>query len=262
MTKLSILLLLTLLAFTISYSQKFPKNCSECTYFKGALVRMNTEQKVIYLFFTGHEFADGYETLSALFEKHKIKGNFFLTGDFYRNTKFSGIIKELKTKGHYLGAHSDKHLLYASWENRDSTLISFDQFSEDVLNNYAVMNNFGITKEDAPYFLPPYEWYNDTISQWTNQIGLQLINFTPGTSANQDWTIPELGKGYFSSDTIFARILRFEQNDKNGMNGFLLLTHFGTDPRRTDKFYNRMDELITELENRGYSFERLKAAIK
>ncbi|MBZ0200855.1 MAG: hypothetical protein K8H86_13375, partial [Ignavibacteriaceae bacterium] len=129
-----------------------------------------------------------------------------------------------------------------------------------VINNYSEMAKFGITKNDAPYYLPPYEWYNDTISKWTNEIGLQLINFTPGTSSNQDWSIPELGKGYFSSDTIFARILRFEQTDKNGMNGFLLLTHFGTDARRTDKFYNRMDELITELEKRGYSFKRLAAS--
>ncbi len=262
MTKMLILLLLTILSFIPSYSQEFSDYCGDCTYFKGALVRMNTTQKTIYLFFTGHEFAEGYETLSAVFEKHKIKGSFFLTGDFYRNPKFAVIIKELKTKGHYLGAHSDKHLLYAPWDNRDSTLISFDQFSQDVLNNYAEMNKFGITKEESPYFLPPYEWYNDTISQWTKQLGLQLINFTPGTSSNQDWSIPELGKGYFSSDTIFARILRFERTDKNGMNGFLLLTHFGTDPRRTDKFYNRMDELITELKNRGYSFERLKATSK
>lgn len=257
MLRIAIILLLLLSSITQICSQELCDDYHNVTSFRGAIIRMDTTQKNIYLFFTGHEFADGYQTLKPVFAKHNIKVNFFFTGDFYRNPNFTQIIKELKLKGHYLGAHSDKHLLYAAWDNRDSTLISSEQFSDDVLNNYTEMKKLGITKVDAPFYLPPYEWYNDTISKWTKQLGLQLINFTPGTSANQDWSIPELGKGYFSSDTIFTRILNFEKADKNGMNGFMLLTHIGTDPRRTDKFYNRFDELITELKRRGYSFKRL-----
>ncbi|NCS89325.1 MAG: hypothetical protein AUK34_06620 [Ignavibacteria bacterium CG2_30_36_16] len=257
MHRIPILLLLFVSSFKQIPSQELGDFSLNYTYYKGAIIRMDSTQKNIYLFFTGHEFADGYKTLMDIFNKHKIKGNFFFTGDFYRNQNFAGIINELKNEGHYLGAHSDKHLLYAPWDNRDSTLVSFEQFSRDVFNNYAEMKKFDITKDDAPFFLPPFEWFNDTISKWTKQLGLHLTNFTPGTSANQDWSIPELGKGYYSSDTIFARILKFEQLNKDGLNGFLLLTHIGTDPRRTDKFYNRLDELITELKRRGYSFKRL-----
>jgi hypothetical protein len=39
-----------------------------------------------------------------------------------------------------------------------------------------------------------------------------------------------------------------------GMNGYILLIHPGTDPRRTDKFYNRLDEVLKYLEENNYRF--------
>ena len=88
-------------------------------------------------------------------------------------------------------------------------------------------------------------------------MGLILIDFTSGTSSNQDWTYPDLGKQYISSDTIFKRILNYEKKNRNGLNGFILLTHPGTDPRRPDKFYNKLNELITILLKRNYRFTLL-----
>jgi peptidoglycan/xylan/chitin deacetylase (PgdA/CDA1 family) len=123
------------------------------------------------------------------------------------------------------------------------------------------MKRFGIAKSAAPYFMPPYEWYNDSISGWAKDLGLVLINYTSGTYSNADWTHPELGKQYISSDTIYTRILRYESQSPHGLNGFLLLTHIGTDPRRTDKFYNRLDGFITELKRRGYRFAQLRETI-
>jgi peptidoglycan/xylan/chitin deacetylase (PgdA/CDA1 family) len=51
-----------------------------------------------------------------------------------------------------------------------------------------MMSRFGLQEKDAPYFLPPYEWYNDSIANWTNQFGFKLINYTPGHLVMQ--TIP------------------------------------------------------------------------
>src|SRR5690606_8624201 len=90
----------------------------------GGIVRFDKNEKVIYLVFTGHEFADGYEVIKDVLERHNIKASFFFTGDFYRNEKYAEVINGLKSDGHYLGAHSDKHLLYNAWENRDSTLLT------------------------------------------------------------------------------------------------------------------------------------------
>jgi hypothetical protein len=63
-----------------------------------------------------------------------------------------------------------------------------------------------------------------------------------------------------SSDSIFSRILRYERTSTSGLNGFLLLTHVGAGPGRTDKFYLRLDSLLTILTRRGYRFNRLPGA--
>ena len=227
-------------------------------YIRGGIIRTDTTKKEIHLVFTGHEYADGLETVIKVLKKHNIKGSFFFTGDFYSNPEFKTDIEKLKDDGNYLGAHSDKHLLYASWTDRDSTLVTKEEFIDDLDSNYKAMKKFGITKENANYFLPPFEWYNDDISRWCKEIALTLIDFTPGTSSNQDWTYPGLGKIYIRSDTIFSRILDYETKDPNGLNGFILLTHPGTDPRRPDKFYSRLDELITVLQKKGYHFTLIK----
>ncbi len=234
-----------------------PDACINCHIYKRRYNKNRYCKKEIHLVFTGHEYADGLETVINVLKKHHIKGSFFFTGDFYRNPKFKSEIEKLKEDGNYLGAHSDKHLLYASWTDRDSTLITKDKFIDDLNANYEAMAIFGITKKDANYFLPPFEWYNSDIADWCNQYGLTLIDFTPGTSSNQDWTYPGPGINYISSDTIFSRILSYEKNDPNGLNGFILLTHPGTDPRRPDKFYNKLDDLIITLLKKGYKFTLL-----
>jgi peptidoglycan/xylan/chitin deacetylase (PgdA/CDA1 family) len=223
----------------------------------GGIIRFDTTKKNIYLLFTGHEFADGGPTILRTLRKHNIKGSFFFTGDFYRNKNFTPIIKQLKKEDHYLGAHSGKHLLYAPWVKRDSLLVDKNTFVDDLKDNYKEMNKFGIRSTDAKYFLPPYEWYNQTISDWTNYYGLELVNFSSGTSSNADYTTPDMAN-YIPSDSIVTRILRYESASTTGLNGFLLLSHIGTSELRTKKFYNRLDEVIVELKRRGYSFKKLQ----
>lgn len=131
------------------------------------------------------------------------------------------------------------------------------QFSEDLQKNYERMETFGVKKSDAPYFLPPYEWYNRSITNWTEAEDLQLVNFTPGTRSAADYTYPEMGNRYVDSETVLQSILRYEAKDRNGMNGFMLLLHIGTDPKREDKFYHRLDEMLTILKQKNYQFVRL-----
>ncbi len=114
-----------------------------------------------------------------------------------------------------------------------------------------------VSASQAHYFLPPYEWYNDSIANWTRQLGLQLVNFTPGTGSNADYTYPGMGDRYIDSRTIYNSILTFERRSSGGLNGFILLTHIGTDPSRTDKFYFYLPGLIKELKNREYHFVKI-----
>ena len=227
----------------------------------GAIVRGDTLIKTLSLIFTGDEFADGAEHITRVLNEQNVKASFFFTGNFYRNPEFQDHIKTLVSDGHYLGAHSDKHLLYCDWKNRDSLLLIQKEFAEDIENNYLEMERFGILKKQTPYFLPPYEWYNDTISTWAKGMGLQLINFSKGTLSHADYTTPKMNN-YLNSEKIYQSIVAYEAKNSNGLNGFILLIHIGTDPDRKEKFYFRLEELIIYLKKKGYKFKSLQELLK
>jgi endoglucanase len=220
------------------------------------IVRGDTSRRRLALVFTGGSFGDGSEHIRLVLHEAAVKAAFFFTGDFYRTPEFAGTIRGLAADGHYLGAHSDKHLLYCDWEDREITLVGREEFRADLEANFHEMERFGIRREAARLFIPPYEWYNRTIAGWAREMGLCLFNFTPGTSSNADYTTPSMPE-YLPSATIYDRILAHEAADPHGLNGFILLLHIGTEPERTDKFYFKLGDLIEALKKRGYAFVRL-----
>ena len=254
---LHLILLLWIISLGSLYSQATARPYPKAVFAHGGLTRFDTTQAIIYLTFTGGDYNDGKGVVRRILRQKAIPANFFFTGDFYRTKSNKPFIRQLIRAGHYLGAHSDKHLLYATWEDRDSLLVTRQEFEEDLRDNYQVMAKFGIVKDRALFFMPPYEWYNSKISKWTAKMGLQLINFTPGTRSNADYTTPDMGKRYWSSTAILKSILDFEAKERKGLNGFILLLHVGTHPSRTDKMYNLLPQLIDTLLSRGYHFASL-----
>ena len=222
----------------------------------GAIIRGNEDKKEIALVFTGDSFDDGSEFILETLRKEKIKASFFFTGNYYRNPAYKTGIVDLQKQQHYLGAHSDKHLLYCDWTNRDSLLVTREQFTQDLKANYAAMKDVGISGV-ARFFLPPFEWYNDSIALWAHENGVELINFSPGTISHADYTTPEM-KNYRSSEMIMKSII----DEGDDLNGFILLLHIGTDPGRTDKFYRRLPELIHFLKEKKYQFVRIDSLLR
>lgn len=123
------------------------------------------------------------------------------------------------------------------------------------------MQKAGVNKKDAHFFLPPFEWYNDSIAAWTAATGLQLINFTPGTISHADYTTPG-DKNYRTTAEIYTSILVYEQTHKAGLNGFILLMHLGAGPGRTDKFYSKLPDLIKWLHKKKYNLVRIDDLLK
>lgn len=222
-------------------------------YRDGGIIRTDPSVRHIDFVFTAADKADGADRIISTLRKYNIKGGFFFTGEFFE--LYPDVVRRLVAEGHYVGSHSYGHLLYAPWGKRDSMLVTRQEFEEDMFKSYKVLREFGIT--DAPYFIPPYEHYNATISSWARQLGLQVINYTPGTLTNGDYTTPGMSR-YFSSKEILGKIREYERTDPDGLNGHIMLIHFGTDPSRTDKFYDKLPGLIRELRRKGYSFTPLK----
>lgn len=215
---------------------------------EGAMVRSDTSSRTIYLCFTGHDFDDGFDHVLKVLKEQKIKASFFLTGDFVRSHK--KLVIAIAKRGHYVGAHSDKHLLYCDWTKRDSLLHSTETIKADILNNLQALSDLKIYPQ---YFMPPYEWYNKKVVHIAKLLNQTTINFTPGTRSNADYTTPDM-PNYRSSKEILESIYQFENS--NNMNGFHLLIHPGVSPLRKDKLYLHLDEIISKFKAKGYVFDR------
>ena len=222
---------------------------------QGAIIRINPTEKNIFLTFTADSFFEGGEHILNVLNDRKIKASFFFTGNFLRTSNFKTIIQRIVEEGHYVGIHSDRHLLYVPWENRDSTLISKRAFKKDVLDNFTELEKFGVDRNEATFFMPPFEWYNRQIVNWSDEMELDLICFTPGTGTNADYTTPDM-MNYRSTDALKRHLMKFEK--QHSLNGALLLIHPGTAPGRKDKFYLKLEEIIDHLSSLGYKFEALK----
>lgn len=249
------LCLISCLAIPRSLAQK------KAQAFRGAILRGDTSQRQLAIVFTGDEYGDGGEKIRQTLKTHGVKASFFLTGRFYRNPAFKKILTDLHQDNHYLGAHSDQHLLYCDWTKRDSLLVTQAQFLNDLRQNYSQMKQVGVAKKEARYFLPPYEWYNETIANWTRQEDLQLVNYSPGTLSHADYTTPD-ARNYRSSEVILQSIYGYEKRNLSGLNGFILLLHIGTHPNRTDKLYDHLGELLSYLRQRGYTLVRIDELLK
>jgi peptidoglycan/xylan/chitin deacetylase (PgdA/CDA1 family) len=220
----------------------------------GATVKLNPDRKVIYLIFSACSQFEGGEHVVQTLNKNSIKGSFFLTGNCLRNKEFEPLVKRIISEGHYVGAHSDKHLQYAPWDNRNLSLVSADSLINDLRNNMIELEKYGIDVSQVKYYLPPYEYYNgEHVRQIASQ-GQITVNYTPGIRTAADYTTPDM-PNYRSSQELIDQLFAFEE--EKGLNGCIILIHPGTHPDRKDKFYLRLDEIIRRMKNKGYTFERM-----
>ncbi len=262
MDGIKLVILILALGFLFLLAAKiYPATTPTLERFEGGIIRGPKDKKLIALEFTGGYFAEGAQVILDELKKHNAKASFFFIGDFFRNQEFKEIIERVVAEGHYLSPHSDKHPLYCSWEDRNKTLITKEAFMKDLEDNFKELEGFGVARKDVKYWIPPYEHYNREIVGWSNEMGLTLINYTPGTRSNADYT-GEKDKNFRSAQEIWDSIIKKEREDPHGLNGFLFLLHVGAGPERTDKFHYRFGALLDYLQEKGYEFVRVDTLLE
>ena len=228
------------------------------TFDRGCITRGPQDQKVLAIQFTGDQFADGALKILDTLRTRKIKATFYFTGDFYRNPQFKGYIEQMIKDGHYIGPHGDKHLLYASWENPPVLLVDKNTFSDDLNANLNLIEkNFGVPRSQMTVWNPAYQHYTEEIAQWSSELGMQLVNYTPGTRTMCDYMLDDNPR-YLTSKEMVESVYKFEQSSPTGLNGFIMHMHIGAGPGRTkDHLYDLLPEMLDELTSRGYTFARV-----
>ncbi|MBS1653608.1 MAG: glycoside hydrolase family 9 protein [Bacteroidetes bacterium] len=244
----------TSLIYLLAVKQSEAAASKNFTYSHGAIIRGDSTKKEIAFVFSADEFGEGIPSIIKSLRKQKVKAAFFFTGRFYRN--HTAVIQQLNEEGHYLGPHSNNHLLYNDWSKRDSLLITEEQFATDMQQNLNSMQQLNIPVHHPHFFIPPYEWWNDTVAAWCNKRDLRLFCFTPGIRTNADYTYPGM-KNYKSSQWILESVKEQQLKNAAAFNGAIILIHTGTDARRKDKFYYHLNELIEWFRQNGYSFKRI-----
>jgi peptidoglycan/xylan/chitin deacetylase (PgdA/CDA1 family) len=63
-----------------------------------------------------------------------------------------------------------------------------------------------------------------------------------------------MGTAYKSTEWILQNLKQLTVN--RNLNGYIILVHAGTDARRKNKLYNRLNELISFFKASGYVFKR------
>lgn len=223
------------------------------TWVHNAIVRGPRDEKVISKIFTGGSFGDGTSRILDILEERNIIGSFYFTGEFLNNPDNRADIERMIANGHTVGAHGHAHLLYAPWDDRDKTLVTREEFVDDLRANIQDLKAYGLSREEIIWWIPPYEWYNRQIVEWSLEEGMRLFNFSPGTLSHADYTTAD-APNYRDNETIFRSIVEFEERSEDGLNGFFLFTHVGAHPNRPDRFYDRLPELLDLLIDKGYRF--------
>jgi endoglucanase len=221
----------------------------------GAPIRGDTSRKEIALVFTGDEYGEGTATILDTLRTLDIRAGFFLTGNYMAVPGHRRLVRRMLAEGHYVGPHSHAHLLYCDWSDRDKTLVTREKFVADLERNLADLRALGALPPEQPvYFIPPYEWYNANQVRWARELGITLFNFTPGSGSNRDW-IPEDHPRFVPAAEIRRDVLAHESTAEDGLNGFILLLHLGS--QRSDKMHPEIAPLLRTLCDRGYRFARI-----
>jgi peptidoglycan/xylan/chitin deacetylase (PgdA/CDA1 family) len=228
---------------------------SRFTYDHGGIVRGDRSRKQLALVFTGGDYGEGSAPVLDTLRVERVPASLFVTGGFLRRPAEAKLLRRAVREGHYVGPHSDQHLLYAPWEDREKSIVNEQQFKQDLNRNVTDLRRLGALPAGQPvFFIPPYEWFNQDQVRWAHDLGVTLFNFSPGSGSNRDY-LPESDKRFISSREILRGILDYEKQSPDGLNGFILLLHLGAD--RRDKMYLLLPELIRELRARGYEFVRI-----
>lgn len=191
------------------------------SYFLG-----DTTKKEIYITFdAGYEAGYMPQILEAL-KKHNVKATFFVVGTLIESDP--GTIKAIADDGHYVGNHTMHHPNMS----KISTMESFKKEIEDVEILYKELTGRDLDK----FYRPPQGVYSEENLKMANELGYKTIFWS---LAYVDW----YKNNQPTHEEAFNKLLPRLHN------GAVILLH------STSKTNAQiLDELLTKIENLGYTF--------
>ncbi|NPV28262.1 MAG: polysaccharide deacetylase family protein [Firmicutes bacterium] len=163
----------------------------------------------------------------AVFDKHKIKATFFVTGRWARNNP--QLVRKVARAGHEIGNHSFSHP-HVNNLNLEDNIKEIAQTAEII---------YDLTKRKTKFFAPPYGEYNEVVLEAARRLNHRTILWTVDTL---DWQKPP-------PEWITSRVLTRVHN------GAIILMH------PTASTVKALSEIIQSLAAQDYQIEPLEKLI-
>jgi probable sporulation protein (polysaccharide deacetylase family) len=163
----------------------------------------------------------------SLFEEHKIKGTFFLTGRWVGENP--ELAKRIAGSGHEIGNHGYSHPHVNN--------LSLEKNIEEIKKTSAVI--YQITGKKTRFFAPPYGECNEIVLKAAEKTGHQTILWTVDTL---DWKNPP-------PEWIVSRVLGRLHN------GAIILMH------PTASTLEALPEVIAGIKAQGYQVQPLEILV-
>ncbi|MBN2426221.1 MAG: polysaccharide deacetylase family protein [Calditrichaceae bacterium] len=210
--------------------------------------------KVVALTFDGGSSDRGTEKLLNMLDSLNIKSTIFLTGHFIKY--YPDLAKRIVLAGHEVGNHSYSHPHLTSFE-KDGLHNSLSYVNRALIHKQLLKTDsifFLITgKKMSPLWRAPYGELNNDILSWAAELGYLHVGWSAKCDS-WDWVKDESSTLYRNNADMLSHFLDLEE--KHGLNGRIILMHLASE-RDGPMPYQILPELVKNLRNRGYIFEKI-----
>jgi peptidoglycan/xylan/chitin deacetylase (PgdA/CDA1 family) len=240
-------------SFSITYKS------ARLEYLLKPVTRIRTDEKKVAFTFDGGSSNKGTKEVLSILRDNNLKCTMFLTGRFIEN--YPDLVKQIIEDGHEIANHSLNHPHLTNLE------INGSHSTRDNVNRDFMHRQLNVTdslfygtfrKRLKPYWRAPYGEINREILFWAAELGYRHIGWSYHCDS-WDWVADKNSELYRSAQEIKNHFLKLEE--KSGLNGRIILMHLGSE-RLDDYPYLTLEELISELKKRGYTFLRVSELLK
>lgn len=214
------------------------------------VVRGNRELREVSLTFDGGSSDNGAREILKILAEKKIVTTIFLTGQFIE--KYPDLVLEILQAGHEIGNHTYNHPHLTTYEenHRHDTLpgVTREFVQHQLLQTDSLF--FNLTgKHMISFWRAAYGEYNREILDWAAEAGFMHVGWTNGFDTF-DWVHDEASALFKNPEDVHRAIIK-KDDEKNSLNGAIVLMHLGTD-RESGQMYTMLGGLIDDLVYRGF----------
>ena len=162
---------------------------------------VDTDENKLSISFDAAWGADKTRDIMALCDSYGVKATFFLVGFWIE--KYPEMVVEIYNNGFEIGLHSNTH--------PDMTKLTRDEMTNELTTNIKLIED--LTGFRPKLFRPPYGYYNNTLIEACNSLGLSCI----------EWSVDSLDWKGLSGSEIAGRVT------SKADNGSIILCHNNSD---------------------------------